>query len=209
MTRSFEYRNGRLKVQRIGVLAPQRQRNFNFSSPEGNNKRGRNRRAPEKRGIWCFVFPYFDAYMASFQAELVLPTRLRSPIWHQLQQEREALETSGGTAQQLADINDRIEQLFAEREQAYKSPAVRKRLQVREFWVSGNVYTHLGKGAADSEWSLMPVSQLAELLPKVYAKDARAAEANIGANGKRYHHSNWPLSTDHLELFLGRGATIH
>jgi hypothetical protein len=104
-----------------------------------------------------------------------------------------------------------------------RRPEVRKRLEVKQFWVSGDIYTHLG--SADPfqlEWQLMSIPEFARRMRKQYAQDL-AASKKSGISGEpgivkalvpprythRAHSGPWPLSVDHLEVFLGRGARVH
>jgi hypothetical protein len=72
------------------------------------------------------------------------------------------------------------------------------------------------------EWELMSVPEFARQLRRQYAKDLGSSKKGW-APGKpgivkelvppgydhRAHRGPWPLSVDHLEVFLGRDAHIH
>ena len=205
----FQLRGQRMLMQRIGVLKPVRQRSLTFSEPGyGLTVAGRrNPRAPEARGIWAFPYPFFDPYFASFQFSLALPKWLNK------------------LNAELDGTDESYEAYEAAFQGWQKTPEAKKVLQVKNFWVSGSVYTHLGDGGGDGEWQLMPVTQLAGALKKQYAKDAahvKRFEATISNSAKtakgvklpawydhnKQHRGPWPTSTDHLEVFIGKDAKI-
>jgi len=197
----FQMQGQKMLMQRIGVLKPVRQKSMSFGREPGITKVGRrNPRAPEGKGIWAFPYPCLDTYFTVAQFEMATPKWLRQ-LHEKAREDNEAWD---------------------EYETAYKAwrktPEARKQLQIREFWVSGSVYTHLG-ASGDSEWQLVPVTQLAEMMKKQYAQDAahvkRWESPHMKAKGEAYDHRRfshrgpWPTSTDHLELFLGKDAKIH
>lgn len=212
----YQFKNGRLKVQRIGPLNPQRQKNYRLGDKNWDGKlRGKNRRAPENRGLWAFPYPYFDAYFASFQYDMALPKKFRRQSINELHQEMQAITGGQASHPQYAAYDEALTKLYAELHEYTDSASFKKKMQVREFWVSGSVYTHIGRTNTDSEWGYMTVSALADELSKLYARDARYAGANLGSNHTRPFprsaYSYWApgMSVDHLEIFLGRGAIIH
>lgn len=207
MADRFQYRDGKLLMQRIGSLTPVRQRNLERLGDPSSVQSRRNPRAPENRGLWAFPFPFFDSFFAAHHYEMALPKRLQAETFQaQFTEEQEP-------------TREDYDRLYQQRNDYYRSPAGRQRLRVRKFWVSGELYTHIDVHDADSEWIKMSVSQFVQRLPKLYAQDLGYANnawgqwKNWRPDGKAFMrhttHGPWPLSVDHLEIFLGRGATIH
>jgi len=210
---TFQIRGGRMLMQRIGGLNPVRQRNggplFKETRP---TLRRKNARAPEGYGLWAFPYPLFDPYFASFQVRLAQPKRLQ------------ALEVAVQGAHELEkDEREAIYDAWNEEYERWsEAPATKERMRVRKFWVSGTLYTHLG-ATGDAEWSEMSVTEFARVLRKQYARDLAQAKRpwfpgdksttstidRAPGHNHRAHRGPWPLSVDHLEVFLGRGTRIH
>ena len=209
----FQFRGGRMLMQRIGPLTPVRQRDasslFRREEIAVPKLRRRNSRSPESRGIWAFPYPLFDSYFASFQFELAMPKSLLAL--------REAF-------QQNETYGEEMEKIYYDAYQEWgRRPEVRKRLEVKQFWVSGELYTHLGANHPSSEWQVMSIPEFARRLRKQYARDLAASKRSWtpGEPGivkdlvpPRYTHRShpgpWPnVGVGHLEVFLGRGARVH
>jgi hypothetical protein len=204
----FRFQGQRLLMQRIGSVNPTRQRDgapiFDRDQANVPRLRGKNPRAPERRGVWAFPYPLFDAYFSSFQHELALPK-------HLLELRQRSYDEKSTREEQ--------DRYYEEYEVWSKLETTKARLRVRQFWVSGELYTHLGNSGDDSEWNLMPVGEFARALRKQYAHDLADSKKSFspGEPGitkapgyhHRAHHGAWPVSVDHLEVFLGRGAKIH
>jgi hypothetical protein len=208
MSDTFRFQGRRLLMQRIGPINPTRQRDgapiFDREATRVRLRR-KNPRAPESRGLWAFPYPLFDRYFASFQRELALPKHLLK-LRQQLYKE---------------DCTDEEIDKYDEEYAAWsKLESTRARLRVRQFWVSGEIYTHVGSDASEGSWRLMPVTEFARSLRKQYAQDlASIRRFDTSTSGgelqrlpeqqHRDHRGAWPLSVDHLEVFLGRDAKIH
>jgi hypothetical protein len=206
MSETFKINGGRMLMQRIGPINPQRQRNLIWNEAATPNRlRGRNPRSPERRGIWAFPWPLYDRYFSSYQIALVTPKHLQL-VGKKLNISLEEIE-----ADELAQ------------KEWWNRKSTRQRLRVRSFWVSGSVYTHLGRSSSDSEWVEMSVKEFSTELRRQYAKDLAlrkgrgqsCAPLSEQALAPGYNHRRsdlrgpWPASVDHLEVFLGRGAKIH
>lgn len=227
----FQFKNGKLKMQRIGPLNPQRQKNFVWTEENGNGKlKSRNQRAPEKRGLWAFPYPLFDGFFASYQYQLALPKRFQHHQERKMFEQEELLlaQKQEGllTAQEHLVLVEKHNQQFGvfmqEQEEYLASKTFRKKIQVREFWVSGSFYTHINlptqKSPDESEWQLVKVRDFADYLPKLYAENYRYSNRSWMPGQDFVKLDNykptrprgpWPLSVDHLEIFLGRDAVIH
>jgi hypothetical protein len=212
----FQFRGGRMLMQRIGGLNPVRQRDgaplFKEVCP---TLRRKNRRSPESYGLWAFPYPLFDAYFASFQFQLAQPKRLR---------ELERAMQGSARAELSQEEREKIWAAYEEEHEKWAAaPATKERMRVRKFWVSGTLYTHLG-AVGDTEWQEIAVPEFGRLLRRQYARDLahvngagmdesyapRLAKQDLPPGyDHRAHRGLWPTSTDHLEVFLGRGTHIH
>lgn len=74
----LRYQGGELLFQRLGHLNAVRQ-DLGWSVE----------RAPARRGIWAFPFPYFDAFYAYHKFDEVLPKKLRRAALQELNEQRD------------------------------------------------------------------------------------------------------------------------
>jgi hypothetical protein len=141
-------RAGAIKLERMGSLSWRDQHTGRYAD-----------RAPEPRGIWAFVFPYYDAFFTWHKWEEVLPK-------HLLDSRLQALLEDESTPR--ADI----EQLHLGRDEWIKSH--RDIMKLRRFWWEGDIYARFdqyGKNISSSAWHLMPVSVFEAAARKVEPKN--------------------------------------
>lgn len=187
----LRYRGGELLMQRLGHLNAVRQ-DLGWSVE----------RAPARKGIWAFPFPYFDMFYAYHKYNEVLPKELRreamesfyeeqiTPLYDQRRELDEQLKPRDYlwlkrplSKEELAERDrlreertalqeeiDRLMTIHGERRDAaaaWIKKHGRKQLPLRQFWYSGEIYTHLnihGHVLGYSEWQLMSVGQFREAL---------------------------------------------
>lgn len=142
-------------VMRGGAIKMQRRGSINVQDQTVGRYAGR---APERRGIWAFPFPYFDDFFANHKWEEVLPKALRG-------------------------LNDRAragEEISQESWDARANwiRAHRGLMPIRTFWWEGDVYARFtSAGLVDERgWSLLPsgiyVSAARKVEPgQVYSRD--------------------------------------
>lgn len=170
-------RSGALLCQRRGDLTPQDQTIGRYGG-----------RAPERRGIWAFPFPYNDDFFNWHKWDEVVPKRLTT----------KAIEAVVLAEEDLPDAQSTTAALWAEREAWLKNHG--HILPVRRFWWQGDIWSRLArngeviftkgdKGIAMS-WELLTLDE--------YVRAARKAEP----------YGRW--THDHMEIFLaaGRGRVV-
>jgi len=141
-------RAGAIKLERMGSLSWRDQRTGRYAD-----------RAPEPRGIWAFVFPYYDAFFTWHKWEEVVPKRL-------LDARIKALVEDESTPDEV------LERLHLNRDEWIKSH--RSVMKLRRFWWEGDIYARFdqyGKNIASSAWHLMPVSVFEAAARKVEPKN--------------------------------------
>jgi hypothetical protein len=170
-------RGGALLCQRRGPLTPQDQTVGRYGG-----------RAPEKRGIWAFPFPYNDDFFNWHKWDEVVPKRLTTA----------AIEAVVLAEEDLPLEKTTTEALWAEREAWLKQHV--DIMPLRRFWWQGDVWARLdrqgevlhaqtAKGSTMG-WELMNIDE--------YMRAARKAEP----------YGRW--THDHMEIFLapGRGRVV-
>lgn len=221
MAKRFELRKGFLKLQRLGPIKFGEQSRWSV-------------RAPESVGMWAFPKPHFDLFYAYHKYTDLAPKELRgaypkNPEWYQ----RDWDDDTPVSAIEFHEVDrwgESVNRPFyrdeaGELKEAYtrsgwhtaKEQWVenvgKKILPLREFWYSGDLYTHflhdgeVGAYTIDSagegnRWTLMNVEKLARLMSK--PGGVIAAEGH-GPDGKPATYS---FSKDHLEVFIPRGRGV-
>lgn len=221
MPQRFQHRKGFLKLQRLGPIKFGEQSRWSV-------------RAPESVGMWAFPYPFFDIFFAYHKYTDLAPKELRgrwpqNASWYQRDWEDEtpvkaiefiAVERYGEmeTLPFYRDDNGKLKEAYVsgkwhEAKDRWVETVGKKVLPLREFWYSGELYTHflpdgevgnapMNSGAENVEWSLMHTDKLARLLRKpgsvVYSE-------SVGPDGKPRTYS---YAKDHLEIFIPRGKGV-
>lgn len=222
--RKFEFRKGFLRFQRLGPVKFAEQSRWAI-------------RAPESFGMWAFPFPYFDEFYAHHRWSDIAPKNFRerypnSAEWfvknydsleevdEVIFQEVESPFVAGRKERRAFFRNDfgELEEACVKSEwydekEAWIERVGKKVLPIREFWYSGELYTHFkGDGSVGRtpmsssdpgvEWTLMSTEKLAKLLSK---------PGNVLEN-RGYFHDGKPArlhyTSDHLEVFIPRGKGV-
>jgi hypothetical protein len=136
------FRDGALKMSRRGPLKFIDQRRGEYG-----------KRAPERRGLWAFPFPYFDDWFACHKWDEVLPKDLRM------------------AALKATDSDAERERLYAAREAWMRANA--GQMPVRHFWWEGDVWARFSATGdiIHGGWQLLPMG--------VYARLARRLEPEM------------------------------
>lgn len=221
MSKRFEYRKGFLKLQRLGPVKFGEQSRWSV-------------RAPERVGMWAFPYPFFDIFFAYHKYTDLAPKELRgrwpsAASWYTRGWDDDELleavefadvERYGAVESRpfYRDENGELKEAFVsgkwhEAKDNWVESVGKKVLPLREFWYSGELYTHFlpdgevgnaPMSARDEgvEWSLMHTDKLARLLQKpgsvVYSE-------SVGPDGKPRTYS---FAKDHLEVFIPRGKGV-
>ena len=190
-----QLRKGYLKLQRQGSLKLAKQK---------------NERAPERRGLWAFPWPYFDQFFTYHRYLEFLPKHLRDgltadPRYYERDDDGSPIDSLEGYTPNEYGYYDEIsltEEWYLERERWIRThgPAIDRR---RVFWYRGPIYTHLSANKevlwdydGRGEWDLTTTTELHRRIIRGGGRTGRA-----GA-------SRWNYSCDHLEVFIGRGGSF-
>jgi len=151
-------------------------------------------RAPERRGIWAFPFPYYDDFFGYHKFEDVLPAHLRRTAQEALYLQMEQYERMDPRALAIeAERNRR----FVERDSWLRAHGATV-MPLRRFWWRGDIYARftpdgnvLAAAGSKGGWALLGLSE--------WQRGARKLE-----------RSAWLSGTDELEIFLApdRGRVI-
>jgi hypothetical protein len=176
-------RDGALLCQRRGTLNPADQSMGDYAG-----------RAPERRGIWAFPFPYYDDFFGSHKFEDVLPQHLRQAALKSLYLQ---MESYGREDPRSLALEEERNRRWAEREgwlRAHSSAV----MPVRRFWWRGDIYTRftpdgsvIAPAGSRGGWILLGLSD--------WQRGARKLE-----------RAAWQYGTDEMEIFLApnRGRVI-
>lgn len=222
MTQRFELRKGFLKLQRLGPVKFAEQSRWVA-------------RAPESIGMWAFPSPHFDIFFAYHKYTDLAPKELRGrqpknakwytkdyrgdiPLeaieFHEVDHYGEKLERAFYRDEQGELVEADVRAAWHEAKDNWVKNVGEKILPLREFWYSGELYTHfLADGAVGSapmsskdpgaEWSLMSTHKFASLLKK--PGNVRGGDGQFDGDGKP---SSMRYSSDHLEVFIPRGKGL-
>ena len=223
MAQKHQIKKGFLKLQRLGPVKFAEQSRWSV-------------RAPETMGMWAFPYPYFDSFFAYHKYIDLAPKDFRDdstpkdPKWYNTGgndyasiDSIEFVEVeSYGEKTMEAHYRDeegnlkpaQLDNSFYHAKEEWIKKIGKKVLPLREFWYSGEIYTHFnqdgsvgscGMDSTDPEtgWTLMSTTNLAKLLSK--------NESVVGFDG-HYDGAGKPLtfnySKDHLEIFIPRGKGV-
>lgn len=171
-------------------------------------------RAPEKRGMWAFPWPYFELFLAYHKYRDLCPKRFArtknrgwpaSAEWYERNGESVAsveFDDEGVPVDPHLSIRDAYHK---ESDEWFKTVGQRV-LPLRKFWYEGDLYSHIsrkgevgnpgtmGGTLEDTDWYRMDAMDFASAVRK--------------ARGDRYSYMTpegirtVPSSRDHLEVFI-------
>ena len=222
MAKRLELKKGFLKLQRLGPIKFGEQSRWSV-------------RAPERYGMWAFPYPHFEMFYAYHKFTDLAPKELRerhpkNPKWYAKSWDDDepvdAIEfakiESYGELELLPCYRNENGELkeamltgeYYEAREKWVTEVGKKILPMREFWYSGELYTHfkhdgsvgdytMNSDGEGNEWSLMDTTKLARLMSKpggvVYSDGAHTGD------GKPRTFS---YAQDHLEVFIPRGRGV-
>lgn len=174
-------------------------------------------RAPESRGMWAFPWPFFDDWFALHQYSYLMPKRLRGTSSGWPEHRSWYVDATGRTPDRVdfepggrpIDRTLETREGFDEAREEWVRTVGRRILPRRQFFYSGDVYTHLrpngdvldpGTLSGDGEWCRMDIGSFAEALRRC---GANHTYDRWGGTGRV---ERFRTSLDHLEVFLPAGA---
>lgn len=218
MAQHIQFRKGFLKFQRLGTIEFGEQSRWNV-------------RAPEPKGLWAFPFPYFDTFFAHHKWIDIAPKPFRDrepkdPKWYlkDLDHEDDDKQESPDAIEFVEveawgeksfepfyrDENNELKPAYLSSEhyqakEKWIDTVGKKVLPVREFWYSGDLYTHfMPNGSVGSapmfsddpsvEWNIMSVEKFSKCI-----KGNKSFSGQYGPDGKPIF---WNYGSDHLEVFI-------
>jgi hypothetical protein len=222
MAKRLEFKKGFLRLQRLGPIK------FAEQSRWAN-------RAPESFGLWAFPYPHFDIFYAYHKFGDLAPKsfRERRPTeakWYTKDwDEDEPLDAiefveieEYGVKASVAHYRDENGELkeasvrgaWHQEKEDWINTVGKKILPMREFWYSGDLYTHfnhggsvgnwtMNSGQVGNDWTLMDVSKLAALMTK--PGGVAEFDGHYDGDGKP---RLFDYSKDHLEVFIPRGRGV-
>lgn len=222
MAQKLQIKKGFLKLQRLGPIKFAEQSRWAIRAPEGI-------------GMWAFPFPHFDMFYAYHKFADLGPKQFRGrqptdakwytsdwendiPLeavefveldWYGEKVSRAHYRDENGELQE-ADIRG----AWHEEKAAWIKNVGQKILPIREFWYSGELYTHfnhdgsvgnwtMNSDAEGTEWTLMSTNKLAEFMTK--PGGVVDFDGHYDGDGKP---RTYDYSKDHLEVFIPRGRGI-
>lgn len=172
-------------------------------------------RAPLSRGMWAFPWPAFDNWFAFHQYTYKLPRRFRTDDAGWPTDVRWYRDDQGTTATELPFDDDghlaagwELDPAFGEERSAWINDVGVRVVPRRQFWYSGELYTHLRRnGEAGSSGLLGDAAEW----HRMDAVDFADAVRRCGGTTAFYRDPDGTLarvrtSVDHLEVFLPPNA---
>lgn len=218
--KGIQVRQGAVLFHRVGKLTPVVQTD--------------NPRAPEKKGIWAFPWPYFEEDLVWQQYEAIMPKKLRpvtpfgmwphSKEWYVTEDETPIASDEevrfeyrdGDTRPFSAYVirnGCRVDVYAAAEYDKAKSKWIeeigKKVLPIKKFWYEGDLYAHFNPDATVSNTGLWGGDT--EWL-KIHTRDfARMVKKNRGTESALYERTRqeWQrmrYTTDFLEVFIPPGV---
>lgn len=174
--RQIQIRGNYVKLWRLGNLE--------------YGKQDRWSRAPMKRGMWAFIYPYLESGFIAHKYFDLLPKHLHDP------------ETPPD------DAPDNYWEDLWKAQNQWISTVGKKILPLREFWYAGDVYTHYKPNGEvgntglfdpeDTTWHRMDIKTVATLITK--DRGDTCIQYSPSGEPQRFKYSH-----DHLEVFFGEG----
>lgn len=146
-------------------------------------------RAPRNRGMWAFPYPFYDPFFTYHQYTDLVPKRLR-----ELKNE----DYEGMSWEEMSELSDARDKWVKEVGQ--------KVLPVREFWYSGELFSHFTPAgevgdtglfhAPDVHWSVMDATKFAKHIV------SSGADHGFYRFKETEPFSRVRTSIDHMEVFI-------
>lgn len=177
MKNRFFIKDGKILLWRLGGINSVKQKHF--------GKNGKHQ-PPERRGLWCFPYPFYDLFFVYHVWEGSLPKKFRHEI---------------GTDRKDSDFFDKMTDEEAQQYHLEKDRLIKeKRKQIRpsKFWYSGIFYSHIsyhGNVDYNKWWKWDDVISWSKIANKHLVSFDSYDKENFSFTPIRY-------TRDHLELFI-------
>lgn len=205
MAKELQVRKGALLLWRLGTI------NFGEQS--------RWSRAPQKKGLWAFPWPYYDMFLTYHQYRDRLPKLLRTasnsryPLaleWYEYPDGATPEEVTFDEAGYILEEDISVREEFWDKQREWIETVGPRVLPLRKFWYEGELYSHIQKtgkignpgtmGQGKTDWYSMHSSELAMAIKRARGDRYISRPKNPGEG-----ISDYPSGVDHLEVFIAPG----